>query len=470
MYLKRHDSITVILAITFCLAGTMTVLGQSGHATINENELNHLHYEDRIIVMDIPVPAGCRGLALRGNHQSLVVRTWDQPGIRLVRKVSIDSLTSARLTNQQLQKELKIKASSDRDSIQIDLGLSKVPQNFDILVTGSVKEYKRNRPMQGIDSNDPNHALTIAGAASTRKADTAATYGMHENAASTQALRALTTSNGQPEAVSIPATGHIYTLEDIQQLSAGSSAISPTGSGLSLPAAEEVILWIPRTMALRITATACVIKSLSDLEAVSLVCDNSYLYFNNVHKLEGKSRSSDIVTRNIGNANIDMRGGKLVTGDIDTLAIRSQMAELDSRQIKRLIVSSSSSDNYSIDIIGYTEIKKQFGSLHIGTLQEGATVDCSNTDIIIREVPRQVNRLSIQDRYAVVYVGLSMLDHLDLSVKGASSTLSVPDSVMLADAGRPDQGGLQFRSGSGRNTGRPTVVSIDCPACSINLQ
>jgi len=411
------------------LVGTAQIL----HKPIAEEKLENVHYIKHDIVRDFDVPPGCRLLALAAGNRVIKIKKWDKKGIRLVSTIAIDSTILDSLTDSQLANALQLHAYTGADSVFIDLGNAAF-NNPDILVDGRTRGITGSPGGRG---KDPARTISISGGAPSGSGDSTSS-----------------------RTLGILPTKQVYTRRDLERM-------------MRSVGGDEATLYIPAGIAVSISANDCIVKGIADLPAVKLNGNNNYFAFANVDTLISHSNFSDVYVRNMNCAAVDIQNGSFIAGDIDSLTIRSKMSHVDARHVGRLYLKTSTSDSYLIDDLGFIKGAKEFGSFRAGILHIGADMDCSNADIIIKEIAATAGQLTIRDRYAAIYLGFVDPGHASISLRGGYSTILAPADVVLTRLDDKEKPPIVLSANTAvvpPGSGKPTLVQINCVACSVNIQ
>jgi hypothetical protein len=153
---------------------------------------------------------------------------------------------------------------------------------------------------------------------------------------------------------------------------------------------------------------------------------------------------------------------------VDKLQLSSMFATIDLKTVNQLTLTSNN-DAISIDDLGTATGRKTFGSLKIGKLRKGFSLDGQNADVSFKEISATVETIKIDDQFGKLTIPVEGLSGFSFHFDGMFAT--VRSSLPRKQVGDPNQfNHTEFTIDKGAGGGKFPLIDLHCNNCQVDLE
>lgn len=176
----------------------------------------------------------------------------------------------------------------------------------------------------------------------------------------------------------------------------------------------------------------------TNVDEAKLNISNGALDLQDVKNLQLTGKYCNANFGNIDKAEIEFNNGTIHALSINDLDLDSKYSTIEYEKGKDLYLRSQA-DNITIDEISKVEGRKIYGSVRIDRLNEGFDLEGNNVDIKIREISPQVEKIKIHNKYGDVRLQVRSLKNYFVDFTGYYSTVFTPFAKTIVKEGENNQ-------------------------------
>lgn len=263
------------------------------------------------------------------------------------------------------------------------------------------------------------------------------------------------------------------------------ASIGETTTGIASYSRSSVTFYIPKNkkLVLKLLGNGNVTIT-GDLIEADITFQNrnsTTLKAKSIKKLYLKARYPKASFDTIGEAAIDIVGGKLVIKKIGRLNAKTSYTSVQIALAEEINFLSTQSDEYNIDVLGSLRGSKEYGVCKIGTLKKGIDL-AGSTDILISDIRPESEQIKIKSSQGTLALPVKNLKNYSIDINAPGAILLLTDDIrrgIIADTNGKDQdnlarflgpGMVKINSNVGDVKSKHTVFEINCQNCTINFR